>query len=74
MVNIDSELELVMLKKNLMITPRILHLNFEFKAEIRAGKSKCLQISIRGIRVRYFKRIWLYHTILSWGLVGETER
>ena len=40
MVNIDSELELVMLKKNLMITPRILHLNFEFKAEIRAGKKQ----------------------------------
>lgn len=38
-VKIDLELGLVMLeKKNLMITPRVLHLNFEFKAEIRAGK------------------------------------
>ena len=63
-VKIDLELGSLMLeKKNLMITPRVLHLNFEFKAEIRAGKSKRLQISIRRIRVRYFKRIWKYHTI-----------
>ena len=63
-VKIDLELGLVMLeKKNLMITPRVLHLNFEFKAEIRAGKSKRLQISIRRIRVRYFKRIWKCHPI-----------
>lgn len=64
MVKIDLELGLVMLeKKNLMITPRVLHLNFEFKAEIRTGKSKRLQISIRGIRVRYFKRIWTFDGI-----------
>ena len=63
-VKIDLELGSLMLeKKNLMITPRVLHLNFEFKAEIRAGKSKRLQISIRCIHVRYFKRIWKYHTI-----------
>lgn len=48
-----------------MITQRVLQLNFEFKAEIRAGKSERLQIF--GVCVRCFKKIWKYHTILPWG-------
>ena len=65
-VKIGLELRLVMFeKKNLMITHRVLQLNFEFKAEKRAGKSERLQIF--GVRVRCFKKIWKYHTILPWG-------